>query len=74
MTSIVDINSCGPELAEKLALQIPTALYQKPDDDAMRAEVIYERERRHLKIVVSGDPGGTANLLSFIRIWQEQFG
>lgn len=38
----------------------------------VRAEIIYEPERAHLKIVVVGAPSDTVHLLSLIRVWLEQ--
>ena len=38
----------------------------------MRAEVIYEAERAHLKIVAVGAPSDTANLLSLVQVWLQQ--
>lgn len=73
VTSIVDIAGCGPELAEKLAKQVPAALNTKAAGAApMRAEVIYEADKQHAKIVVTGGPSDTANMLSLIRVWLEQ--
>ena len=38
----------------------------------MRADVVYEAERSHLKIVVTGAPGDTAKLMVLIQVWLEQ--
>jgi excisionase family DNA binding protein len=72
VTSIVDIPGCSPELAETLARQVPSALNSKPEGAPMRAEVVYEAERPYLKIVLTGGPSATANMLSLIRVWLEQ--
>lgn len=73
VTSIVDVPGVGPTLAQKWALTVPGALGAKPEGAApLRAEVIYEPERSHLKIVVTGPPAETVNLLALIRVWLEQ--
>lgn len=73
VTSIVDVSSVGPELAQKWARTVPGALGAGPHGTPpMRAEVIYEPERSHLKIVVTGPPAETVNLLALIRVWLEQ--
>jgi excisionase family DNA binding protein len=73
VTSIVDIPGIGPELAQKWARTITSALDARPrGGPAMRAEVVYEPERSHLKIVLVGAPGDTANLLNLVRLWLEQ--
>jgi len=73
VTSIVDIPDIAPELAQKCARTIPAALNTRLGDGAsLRAEVVYEPERSHLKIVLMGPPDDTAKLLSFIRVWLEQ--
>ncbi|MEO6340282.1 MAG: excisionase family DNA-binding protein [Caulobacteraceae bacterium] len=73
MTSIIDIPGVGAELAQRWATTVTSALNAKPrDGGAMRAEVIYEPDRSHLKIVVVGPPGDSVNMLSLIRAWLEQ--
>jgi excisionase family DNA binding protein len=73
VTSIIDIPGVGPELARKWASTVTSALNARPRDSApMRAEVLYESERSHLKIIVIGAPSDTVHLLSMIRIWLEQ--
>jgi excisionase family DNA binding protein len=73
VTSIVDIPGVGPDLAQKWARVVPSALDARPDNRLpMRAEVIYEAERSHLKIVLVGGAEDTVNLLSLIRVWLEQ--
>jgi excisionase family DNA binding protein len=73
MTSIVDIPGVQPDLARKWASTITGTLNARPRDGSqMRAEVIYDPDRSHLKIVVVGAPSNTVNLLSMIRVWLEQ--
>lgn len=72
VTSIVDAPGVTPTLAQKMAASVTNALNARRGDGLMRAEVIYEPERAHLKIVIVGPPGDTVNLLSLIRVWLEQ--
>ena len=73
VTSIVDIPGVGSDVAQKWARQIPAALAgQQGRAGAMRAEVIHDPDRAHLKIVLVGSPGDTAGMLSLIRLWLDQ--
>jgi excisionase family DNA binding protein len=72
-TSIVDVPNVSPALAKALARQVPGALNARPREGApMRAEVVHDPERSHVKIVITGSPGDAAALLSLIRVWLEQ--
>jgi hypothetical protein len=73
VTAIVDVPGVGPELAKKWARSVAAALHTKAAArPAMRADVVYDPERAHLKIVVVGPPSGCVNLLSLIHVWLEQ--
>jgi excisionase family DNA binding protein len=73
VTSIVDVPGVGPELARKWASQVPSALAARPSDGPpIRADVIYEPERAHLKIILVGSPADTVSMLSLIRVWLDQ--
>lgn len=73
VTSIVEIPGIAPELGRKWALAVTNALGAKPvSRPLLRADVIYDPERRHLKIVIVGSIPDTMNLMGLIRIWQEQ--
>jgi excisionase family DNA binding protein len=74
ITTIVDIPSIGPETAQKWARTVTAALNSRPrGGPLLRAEVIYEPERSHLKIIVVGAPGDVINLMNLTRVWLEQF-
>ena len=61
------------EMAQKWARTITNALNARtPGGPPLRAEVIYEPERSHLKIIVVGPPGDVVNLMNLIRVWIEQ--
>jgi excisionase family DNA binding protein len=73
VTSIVDIPGVGPDLARKWARTVPNALGARSSSTPpMRAEVIYEPERSHLKVVIVGPPGDTVSLLTLVRVWLDQ--
>jgi len=73
LTSIVDVPEVGPELAQKWSTTIASALSARPSPGSpLRADVIYEPERAHLKIIVTGPPAETVNLLSLIHLWLDQ--
>ena len=72
VTSIVDIPGVEATLAQKWARSVTNALNAKPQGAPFRADVVYEPERSHLKIIIVGSPGDTANLMGLIRIWVEQ--
>ena len=73
-TSIVDVPGVGPELAQKWARTVTSALNARTraGGGAVRADVVYEVERSHLKIVVVGSPGDAARLLGLVQVWCEQ--
>lgn len=72
-TAIVDVPGVAPDLARKWARTIPNALNAKPQGHPpLRAEVIYDPARRHLKIVLVGAPRDLANLMGLIAVWLEQ--
>ena len=73
ITSIVDIPNVWPEMAQKWARTVTNALNARPPGGApLRADVIHEPERSHLKIIVTGPPGDVVNLMNLIRVWLEQ--
>ena len=49
-----------------------TALNAKPAGPPFRADVIYEPEREHLKIVIVGGPRDVASLLNLVQVWSDQ--
>lgn len=74
VTAIVDIPDVGPEMAQKWARTVTNALNGRPGmgGPALRADVIYEPERSHLKIVAVGPPADTVNLMNIVRTLLEQ--
>jgi excisionase family DNA binding protein len=73
ITAIVDIPGVDAERARKWATMVPAALQGRLGPErSMRAEVVYEPQRSHLKIVVAGSPGDTTKLLGVIHVWIDQ--
>jgi len=73
ITSIVDLPDVPPDMAQKWARTVTNALNARPaGGPPLRADVIYEPERAHLKIIVVGPPGDVVNLMNLIRVWLEQ--
>lgn len=74
-TCIVDVPGVGPDQARKLAQQVTTALYSRTGEGPpIRAEVVHEPDRSHLKIILTGPPRETGAFLSMIQIWLDQPG
>lgn len=70
VTTIVDIPGVGADAAQTWARTVTAALNSRPSGGPpLRAEVIYEPERSHLKIIVVGSPGDVASLMSLINAW-----
>ena len=72
VTSIVDVPDVGPALAQKWARTVTSALRAKGKGPPLRAEVVYEPARAHLKLVLVGAPGAAAKFLELVRVWLEQ--
>jgi excisionase family DNA binding protein len=72
-TCIVDVPGVGPELARKWAATVPGALNARgAGGPPMRADVVYDADRAHLKVIITGSPADTADLLRMIGLWLEQ--
>jgi excisionase family DNA binding protein len=73
VTAIVDIPGTDPDRAQRWARTVPGMLNARtPGGAPVRAEVIYEPGRAHLKIVAVGPPGDVVDLLALIRVWIDQ--
>ena len=72
VTCIVDMPGVGPALAQKWARTLPAVLQGRDGGPPLRADVIYEPERSHLKIIVVGAPDDTVEVMSVIRAWMGQ--
>lgn len=73
VTTIVDIPGIGAALAQKWARTVTNALNAKPmDGPPLRADVVYDEAREHLKIIAVGPPGDVVNLMNLVRVWLDQ--
>ena len=74
ITCIVDMPGVGPELARTWATTVTASLntrHQETSGD-IRADVIYEPQRSHLKVVVVGAPADVIPLIRVMKVWMEQ--
>jgi len=73
VTAIVDVAAVGSALASKLAGAVTNALHSGRDQRGdVHAEVVYDADRLHLKIVVVGSVTDTSDLLALLHVWLEQ--
>ncbi len=74
VTCIVDVAGVGPVLAQKWATVVPAALNTRERESTadLRADVIYEPARSHLKVVITGSPADTIPLIRMVKVWLEQ--
>jgi len=72
VTSIVDIPEVEPDLAQRLARQLPSLrISQTAHPDPMSLDVAYDPARKHLKVVIVGSPEDTAAMLKMIQVLSE---
>jgi excisionase family DNA binding protein len=73
VTTIVDVPGAGAELARDWGVKVPAALHGRGARAApLRADVIYEPERSHLKVILVGSPGDVSAVLRLMQLWLEQ--
>lgn len=69
VTSIVDMAKVSPDLAQRLARQLPAArMSQEAHDDPMSLDVVYDPARRQLKVVIVGSAADTASMLKLVQV------
>lgn len=69
VTSIVDMPEVGPDLAERLARQVPAMrIAEAAHADPMNLSVAYDPARRALKIVIVGSIEDTGVVLKMIQV------
>lgn len=72
VTSIVDMADVSPDLAQRLARQIPSArMGQEAHLDPMSLDVVYDPARRQLKVVIVGSANDTATMLKMVQLLAE---
>ncbi|MFC3079592.1 helix-turn-helix domain-containing protein [Phenylobacterium terrae] len=73
VTTIVDIPGVGAALAQKWARTVTGALNARPTGGAsLRADVVYDAAREHLKIIAVGPPAAVVDLMNLVRVWLDQ--
>jgi excisionase family DNA binding protein len=74
VTCIIDMPDVGPALAQKWATSLPAALNtrERQTSTDMRADVVYEPDRSHLKVIVVGAPTEVIPLIRVMKVWMEQ--
>ena len=71
-TSIVDVPGVNAELARRVQAWVDGAARSRAGRGGpLRSDVIYEADRRHLKIVLVGSPTDTATMLHLLHAWLE---
>ncbi len=72
VTAVVDIDNVDSETAQRLARFFPGALYSRePRPDPISLQVLYDPERRQLKVMLAGSPSRVATYLSHIELTLE---
>jgi excisionase family DNA binding protein len=74
VSSIVEMEGVSLDASIRLANSLLASLNgRKPGDPSMRAETLYDPERKRMKFILLGDPGVTADLLKMITMWSDAF-
>jgi excisionase family DNA binding protein len=72
VSSIVQMDNLDFEAMSKLSNMIVSCLTGPYEDEPLRVETAYDRDRASLKIIILGGPNRTADLLKFITMFAEQ--
>jgi len=74
VTCIIDMPGVGPALARKWATTVLASLNTRDQETSgeLRADVVYEPDRSHLKVVVVGSPNDAIPLIRMMKVWMEQ--
>ena len=74
VSSIVEMEGVSLDASIRLANSLLASLNgRKLGDPAMRAETLYDPERKRMKFILLGDPDVIADLLKMIVIWSEAY-
>ena len=66
VSSIVQIDSIGPEDSSRLSNVLVGAAKGNPEEQPLRVEAIYYPDRDRLKVIISGSIDTTASLLKMV--------
>lgn len=72
MTAIVDLPGISTARAAWWARTVTSALNARRGGAPLRADVVHDPARSHLKVLVVGAPGDALGLLGLIHVWMEQ--
>ncbi len=72
VSSIVQIDAIGRELADRVSTVVLASANTPRDGGPLRVQTVYDEERARLKVVVLGGPGDTAALLRLVEALVEE--
>ena len=73
VTTIVDVPGVGPEVAQTCATKIPAILKgRRSQDPPLRADVVFDSERSHLKVILVGPAGDVSIVLGAVDQWLDR--
>jgi excisionase family DNA binding protein len=74
VSSIVEMEGVSLDASIRLANSLLASLNgRKSGDPPLRAETLYDPERKRMKFILLGDPGVVADLLKMITFWSDAF-
>lgn len=74
VSAIVEMEGVSLDASIRLANSLMAALNgRKSGDPAMRAETLYDPERKRMKFILLGDPSVTADLLKMLAFWSDAY-
>jgi excisionase family DNA binding protein len=74
VSSIVEMEGVSLDASIRLANSLLASLNgRKSGDPALRAETLYDPERKRMKFILLGDPSVVADLLKMIAFWSDSF-
>jgi excisionase family DNA binding protein len=73
VSSIVEIDALPADQASRIATALTASAQARDEDDQrLRIDTIYDEERAHLKVIVTGGIASSASLLKFIDLLLKQ--
>ncbi|HEX5378297.1 MAG TPA: helix-turn-helix domain-containing protein [Phenylobacterium sp.] len=74
VSAIVEMEGVGLDASIRLANALTGALNsRKPGDPPLRAETIFDPERRRMKFILLGDPAVVGDLLKMLTVWSDAY-
>ena len=74
VSAILEMEGVSLDASIRLANGLLATLNgRRAGDPAMRAETLYDPERKRMKFILLGDPGVVADLLKMITLWSDAF-